>query len=75
MNARARFLVLLGAAPRVLLLDSEQRFVGEVIDEDGYIVRTLLQTAKACQLADNGKLYAMVSAAPSMDLPRCFELD
>jgi hypothetical protein len=72
MNASAKFLVLLDSAPRALLLDSNRRLMGEVIEDDGFIVETLLRTARACPLMIGDSLDAVL-AAPS-DPVRCFEL-
>lgn len=74
MNARARFLVLLGTEPRALLLDSDQRLLGEVIEDDGFIVDTLLRTAKACSLPLLPLVLASKLPPPASEAMRCFEL-
>ena len=62
------------AAPRALLFDSDQHLVGEVIEDDGFIVDSLLMTAKACPMPDDDMLDACVPP-PSPQFPvRCFEL-
>lgn len=74
MNASARFLVLFDTTPRVLLLDGDQRLLGEVIEDDGFIVDTLLRTAKACVLPLLPLLLAgMMPPVPGRAM-RCFEL-
>ena len=74
MNARARFLVLLDAEPRALLLDSDQRLLGEVIEDDGFIVDTLLRTAKACSLPMPPLVLANMPPPMASGAMRCFEL-
>jgi hypothetical protein len=75
MNSPARFLILLdNAVPRALLFDSERQLVGEVIEDDGFIVDSLLQSATACPMPHGDMLKAMVPP-PSPDWPvRCFQL-
>ena len=74
MNASPKFLVLLDGVPRALLFDSDRRLVCEVIDDDGFIVETLLRTAKPYPLAGDTLLRAIVPAPPPGEPPRCFEL-
>ena len=76
MSPPARFLVLLGGAPRALLFDATSRLLGEVIEDDGYIVAGLLDRARACPVPDAGMLDALDDAlAPSPSQPvRCYEL-
>lgn len=74
MNSSAKFLVLLDGVPRALLFDSERRLVCELIDDDGFIVDTLLRTARPCPLARDTLLRAIVPAPPPGEPPRCFEL-
>ncbi len=74
MATSAKFLVLLDGAPRALLFDSEQRLVCEVIDDDGFIVETLLRTARPYALTDDTLLRRIVPAPSAGDTPRCYEL-
>ena len=74
MNSRAKFLVLFDTAPRALLLDGEQRLLGEVIEDDGFIVDTLLRTAKACALPLVPLLLASMMPPVALGAMRCFEL-
>ena len=75
MTSAAKFLILFDdAAPRALLFDSKQQFIGEVIEDDGFIVDSLLLSATVCPLPDDAMLSAMVPP-PSPQRPvRCFEL-
>lgn len=74
MNSTPKFLMLLDDSPRALLFDSDRRLVGEVIEEDGFIVDSLLRSASECP----GPYVDMLSAVvppPSPQRPvRCFEL-
>ncbi len=74
MKASARFLVLLGGSPRALLLDADQRLLGEVIEDDGFIVDSLLRTAKACALPLLPLLLASMLPPLAGQAARCFEL-
>jgi hypothetical protein len=76
MSSPAKFLILIDhAVPRALLFDREQRLVGEVIEDDGFIVDSLLQSAVACPVPDGGMLRAMVPPpSPEGGQVRCFEL-
>jgi hypothetical protein len=74
MNARAKFLVLFDTAPRALLLDGDQRLLGEVIEDDGFIVDTLLRTAMACALPMLPLLLASMLPPMAGGAMRCFEL-
>jgi hypothetical protein len=74
MNTPAKFLVLTDAAPRATLFDSHQRLMGEVIEDDGFIVESLLLTAKLCPVPDAGMLSSL-TPPPSPQFPvRCYEL-
>jgi hypothetical protein len=73
MNSNAQFLVLAGAAPRALLFDSEQNLLGEVIEDDGFIVDTLLDAAVPCPMPGSGMLDLVVPPPPVQDV-RCFAL-
>lgn len=74
MTSPAKFLVLLDDAPRALLFDSEQRLIGEVIEEDGFIVDSLLRSARECPFPRDDMLESMVPP-PSPQRPmRCYEL-
>ncbi len=74
MNAPARFLVLLDGMPRALLFDGDQRFLGEVIEDDGFIVDSLLLSAKACPVPGAEMLDAIVPPPAPQCPMRCFEL-
>lgn len=75
MNSRPKFLMLLDDGPRALLFDSDRRLMGEVIEEDGFIVESLLRSASVCP----GPHLEMLSAVVPAPLPqrpmRCFELN
>lgn len=74
MNTPAKFLLLLDDAPRALLFDSERRLLGEVIEEDGFIVDSLLRSASECPRPGDDMMGAVVPP-PSPQRPvRCFEL-
>jgi hypothetical protein len=72
MSRHARFLVLRDDLPRALLYDAAQRLIGEVIEDDGYIVGRLLEHARACPLPHGGMLEAMVP--PPSQPVRCYDL-
>ncbi len=74
MNTPAKFLLLLNTAQRALLFDRDQHLLGEVIEEDGFIVSSLLRSACECPCPGDDMLRAVVPP-PSADHPvRCFEL-
>ncbi len=60
MNAPAKFLVLLDAARPALLIDSDKHLLGEVIEDDGFIVDSLLLNAKVCADPRTDMLGAVV---------------
>ena len=60
MNASAKFLVLLDAAHPALLVASDKHLLGEVIDDDGSIVDSLLLNAKVCAFPRTDMLDAVV---------------
>lgn len=74
MNGHAKFLLLFDSAPRALLLDGDQRLLGEVIEDDGFIVDTLLCTARACVLPLLPLLLASMLPPVAGGAMRCFEL-
>lgn len=74
MNSPVKFLVLLDAARRALLFDSERRLLGEVIEDDGFIVERLLVNAKACTAQLTELLSALASNGSPMCSVYCFEL-
>lgn len=76
MKAPVKFLVLFdNQAPRALLFDSQQCLLGEVIEEDGFIVDSLLRGAKECPLPNDNDMLRSIVPAPSPQQPvRCFEL-
>jgi hypothetical protein len=73
-SAKSKFLVLLDGVPRACLFDSERRLVGEVIDDDGFIVETLLRTATPCPPESDALLRAISPPPPPGEPSRCFEL-
>lgn len=74
MSCCARFLVLLDDTPRALLLDMDQQLLGEVIEDDGFIVESLLRNAEQCPLPGESVLRG-VTAPPARQQPmRCFAL-
>ena len=74
MNNVPKFLLLLDDAPRALLFDSQQRLLGEVIEEDGFIVDSLLRSASQFPHPDDVMLRAVVPPPAPRDRVRCFEL-
>ena len=74
MNPSAKYLVLTDAAPRALLFDHDQRLLGEVIEDDGFIVDGLMNHATACPVPRPDMLEAMVPPPSSMFPVRCFAL-
>ncbi|MES2989863.1 MAG: hypothetical protein V4844_00455 [Pseudomonadota bacterium] len=74
MNTPAKFLLLLDDAPRALLFDSRNCLLGEVIEEDGFIVDSLLRSAKPCPTPDDGMLQAIVPPPSPQQAMRCYEL-
>ena len=74
MNTRAKFLLLLDDLPRAFLFDGQRQFLGEVIEDDGFIVDSLLRSASACHsLADDMLSVVVPPPAPQQPM-RCFEL-
>ena len=74
MKTTAKFLVLLDDAPRALLFDSQQCLLGEVIEEDGFIVDNLLRIATPCPEPLDQLLRAIVPAPSPKQPVRYFEL-
>ena len=72
MSTPAKFLALLEDSTRALLFDAAQRLLGEVIEDDGYIVEHMLRGATACPTPPARMLEAMVP--PPSHPVRCFEL-
>ena len=73
MRSSAKFLVLLDDAARALLFDRDHRLLGEVIEDDGFIVDSLLRTADRC-LPSECELLA-VRPPPQLQQPmRCYAL-
>ena len=60
MNAPAKFLGLLDAVRPALLIDSDKHLSGEVIEDDGSIVDSLLLNAKVCADPRTDMLGAVV---------------
>ncbi len=74
MTTPPRFLVLLNDKPRALLFDGQQQLLGEVIEEDGFIVDSLLRSACECPCPDSTMLSNVVPPPSPADRVRCFEL-
>ncbi|MBC8056210.1 MAG: hypothetical protein H7Y61_06490 [Rhizobiales bacterium] len=74
MNSSPKFLMLLDDATRALLFDSERRLLGEVIEEDGFIVDSLLRSARECPCPNDEMLSAVVPPPSPQRAVRCFEL-
>ena len=74
MNAPAKFLLLLDDLPRALLFDGQRQFLGEVIEEDGFIVDSLLRSASACPCPTDDMLSGVVPPPSPQQPMRCFEL-
>ena len=74
MKSSVKFLVLLDAARRALLFDGERRLVGEVIEDDGFIVQRLLMNAQACALPLAELLSSLVPNRTPTCTVHCFEL-
>jgi len=74
MNTSPKFLVLFDDAPRALLFDGEQQLLGEVIEDDGFILDSLLRSASECPCPDATMLRAVVPPPSPADRVRCFEL-
>ena len=60
MNAPAKFLVLLDAARPALLIGSDKHLLGEVIEDDGFAVGSLLLSAKLSAVPRTDMLDAVV---------------
>jgi hypothetical protein len=62
-NNCARYLLLFGSkeSPRAALFDHEERLLAEMIDEDGFLVDSLLRQGRAVR--PTSKLVAAVSQA------------
>jgi hypothetical protein len=72
MSSHARFLILREDGSRALLFDAAQRLIGEVIEDDGYIVGHLLRMSRACPVPHAGMLAAIVP--PPSHPVRCYDL-
>lgn len=69
--------MLLGVASRALLFDRESRWIGEVIEDDGFIVDRLLVNARPCPIPRSGMLEStgLLLGMPGVSMPvRCFDL-
>jgi hypothetical protein len=75
MSSNAHFLVLL-ASGRALLLDGGQRLLCEVIEDDGYIVESLLRGSRPAPLLVAGWSESSGSSGSvrRQQPARCFEL-
>ena len=74
MNSPAKFLLLLDDLTRALLFDSRQQFLGEVIEEDGFIVDSLLRGASECPRPDDDMMRSVRPPPAPTDRMRCFRL-
>ena len=74
MHSEAKFLVLLDDKPRALLFDSERHLLGEVIEDDGFIVDRLLAGATPCPLPSAEALREIVPAPSPDQAVRWFRL-
>ncbi|HWH81375.1 MAG TPA: hypothetical protein VNU71_03975 [Burkholderiaceae bacterium] len=76
MKPPVKFLVLFDHnAPRALLFDSQQCLLGEVIEEDGFIVDSLLRGATECPMPSDNNMLRSIVPPPSPQQPvRYFEL-
>ncbi len=70
----AKFLVLFDDTTRALLFDRDQSLLGEVIEEDGFIVDSLLRSATECPLPRGEFLQVLVPPPAPQQAMRCFEL-
>ncbi len=63
----ARYMVLLGTAQaqRALLFAHDQRYLSEVIDEDGLLVDNLMRAARACPPPAAAATYSDCANAPA----------
>jgi len=71
----ARYLVLLGhdnATPRALLFTRDQRYLAEVLDDDGLVIENLMKTGIACPPPRKVAAQAWASAPATV---RCYALD
>ena len=74
MKNQVRFLLLMDGSTRAVLLDGDNRVLGEVIEEDGFIVDSLLRSASECPCPDDGMLRAVVPPPSPDHRVRWFEL-
>ena len=74
MNAPVKFLLLLDDTPRAFLFDGQWRFLGEVIEDDGFVVDSLLRSASACPSPADDMLSFVVPPPSPQQPMRCFEL-
>lgn len=74
MTSIAKFLLIADTTPRALLFDRDRRLLGEVIEDDGFIVEQMLKTASPCLLPRDDLLAAVVPPPPPHFPVRCFAL-
>ncbi len=74
MMFSARFLLILDNAHRALLFDGEQELLGEVIEDDGFIVDGLLRAAREWPLPRDRMLRAVLPAPAPHSPVRVYEL-
>jgi hypothetical protein len=75
MTTHAKFLVLFDDTLRAVLFDAQQRLLGEVIEEDGFIVATMLQSAREFDGPRSALLGAVVPPPSPLQPVRCFQLN
>lgn len=74
MSFPAKYLVLADAPPRALLFDGQQRWLGEVIENDAFIVDGMLSTATSCPLPRPDMLDALIPPPSPQSAVHCFAL-
>ena len=74
MNFPAKYLVLADSPARALLFDGQQRMLGEVIEDDGFIVGDMLSAATSCPLPRLDMLDALIQPPSAQHPVRCFAL-
>lgn len=74
MNRTAKFLLLLDQPARVVLLDECQHHLGDVIEDDDFIVDSLMRDAQPCPVLGEAALQALTPPPSAQQPMRCFEL-
>ena len=75
MNPPAKFLLLIDDATRALLFDHQRWFLGEVIEEDGFIVADMLRSASERVRPDVSLLCSVCPPPQAYGRARFFELN